>query len=47
MTKGPSAIASLWGIVLYKEIKGMRNFVILGIGFLFALAGSILTGLSK
>ena len=46
-TLGPSAIASLWGIILYKEIKGLKNFIILGIGFSLAVAGSVLTGLSK
>lgn len=47
VSSGPSAIASLWGIILYKEIKGRRNFIILGIGFALAVTGSILTGLSK
>jgi len=47
VSSGPSAIASLWGILLYKEIKGLKNFIILGVGFSLALIGSILTGLSK
>ena len=46
-SSGPCAISALWGIFLYKEIKGMRNFLILGLGYLFTVAGSILCGVSK
>ena len=42
---GPSCVAFLVG-VLYKEIKGTKNFLILILGTIFALAGSILCGLS-
>lgn len=42
---GPSCVAFLVG-VLYKEIKGIKNFLILMLGTLFALVGSILCGLS-
>jgi hypothetical protein len=43
----PSVIASLYGIFLYKEISGIKNFVILGFGYSFAIVGSLLCGLSK
>lgn len=47
VSSGPSAISALWGIFLYKEIKGTRNFLILSVGFTCAVIGSILCGISK
>ena len=47
VASGPPVIASLYGIFLYKEVKGAKNFLILICGFSFAIAGSILCGLSK
>jgi glucose uptake protein GlcU len=44
---GPPVISSLWGIFLYKEIKGRKNFIILAFAFTIAITGSILCGLSK
>ena len=46
-SSGPPVISSLWGIFLYKEIKGRKNFMILAFGFSLAITGSILCGLSK
>jgi glucose uptake protein GlcU len=43
----PPIVASFYGIFLFKEIKGTKNFLILSFGFLFTLIGSILCGLSK
>lgn len=43
---GPPIVASFWGIVLYKEIKGIRNLLILGTGFSVAIAASLLIGFS-
>jgi glucose uptake protein GlcU len=47
VASGPPVIASLYGIFLYKEITGKRNFIILSCGFTFAIVGSLLCGLSK
>lgn len=44
---GPPIVASLYGILLYKEVKGKRNIIILLIGFSVGITGSILSGLSK
>ena len=44
---GPPIVASFWGIILYKEIKGKRNLLILGIGFSVAIAASLLIGFSN
>jgi glucose uptake protein GlcU len=43
---GPPIVASLWGIFLYKEVKGLRNFAFLLSGFAFAITGSVLVGVS-
>ncbi|KAK3099262.1 hypothetical protein FSP39_001819 [Pinctada imbricata] len=47
VTTGPSIIASLWGILVFKEIKGRRNISILMLGFVFVITGAVLTGFSK
>jgi glucose uptake protein GlcU len=47
VSSGPSAISAIWGVILFREIKGSRNFVLLGFGFALAIAGSILCGVSK
>ena len=47
VSSGPSAISALWGILLYREIKGTKNFIILSIGFTVATVGAVLCGLSK
>ncbi|CAF1067569.1 unnamed protein product [Brachionus calyciflorus] len=44
---GPPIVGSLWGVLVYKEIKGKTNFLFLGIGFLIALTGVVLIGLSS
>ncbi len=43
---GPPIFSNIWGIFLYKEIRGIKNFVFLLGGFAFAITGSILCGLS-
>ena len=43
---GPPIFSNIWGIFLYKEIRGIKNFMFLLGGFAFAITGSILCGLS-
>ena len=43
---GPPIVASLWGVLLYREIKGLKNLIFLMIGFAISITGSVLTGLS-
>ncbi|XP_059844668.1 transmembrane protein 144-like [Hypanus sabinus] len=47
ITAGPSVISLTWGVFYFKEIKGSRNFIILGVVLATALTGTILIGLSK
>jgi len=44
---GPGVIASLWGIFAFREIRGQRNLLILGLAFGFSITGVILIALSK
>jgi len=43
----PGAIASLWGILVFSEIQGIRNFLIFGSGFTLVIISVICTVLSK
>jgi hypothetical protein len=45
-TCGPQIVSNAWGTFVYKEIRGIRNFVFLFSGFLVAIVASILIGLS-
>lgn len=46
-SSGPPIVSALYGVFLYKEIKGKKNYIILIVGFIVALTGLILCGLSK
>ncbi|XP_076117430.1 transmembrane protein 144-like isoform X2 [Mytilus galloprovincialis] len=47
VTAGPSVVASLWGVLVFKEITGKRNLLILMFGFSIAIGGAVLAGVSK
>ncbi|KAE8630061.1 hypothetical protein XENTR_v10000678 [Xenopus tropicalis] len=47
ITAGPGIIAAMWGVLVFKEIKGMRNYLLLVFAFCIVLSGSLLTGFSK
>ncbi|XP_072351888.1 transmembrane protein 144a isoform X3 [Scyliorhinus torazame] len=47
ITAVPGFIAALWGVIVFKEIKGLRNYIILGIAFCTISAGALATGFSK
>ena len=47
VTTGPGVVASLVGILLYKEIQGQRNFIVLAAAILVTLTGCICIALSK
>ncbi|XP_074650104.1 transmembrane protein 144-like isoform X2 [Tubulanus polymorphus] len=46
ITTVPGIIAAIWGIA-FKEIRGLRNFLILAFAFAVTIAGAILTAFSK
>lgn len=47
ITAGPGLIAALWGVLVFKEIKGLRNYLLLTLAFCIILSGSLLTAFSK
>ncbi|RUS74234.1 hypothetical protein EGW08_018002 [Elysia chlorotica] len=48
VSTGPSAIASLfWGVCVFREVRGVRNILILVSGFLVMTAGALLAGFSR
>ncbi|XP_053114374.1 transmembrane protein 144 isoform X2 [Hemicordylus capensis] len=47
ITAGPGFIAAMWGALVFKEIKGLRNYLLLLIAFCVILAGSLSTAFSK
>ena len=47
MTSGPGIVSAAWGVFVFHEIQGKRNFAILATAILLALAGCVLIGVSK
>uniref|UniRef100_A0A915IIZ5 EamA domain-containing protein n=1 Tax=Romanomermis culicivorax TaxID=13658 RepID=A0A915IIZ5_ROMCU len=47
ITRFPSIITTLWGIIVFKEIQGKRNFIIVLIAVIVTLIGGLCSGLSK
>ena len=46
VTSGPGLVASMWGVVLFGEIKGAKNFKWLGAAFALLLTAGALISLS-
>ncbi|XP_008852537.1 transmembrane protein 144 isoform X1 [Nannospalax galili] len=47
ITAGPGFIAALWGIFIFKEIQGHRNYFLIMIAFCIILAGALCTAFSE
>ncbi|XP_071950927.1 transmembrane protein 144-like [Antedon mediterranea] len=47
ITTGPALIASLWGVFYFREITGIRNYIILTLTFAITIAGAVLTAFSR
>lgn len=47
ISTGPGVLASLLGVLVFKEIQGRRNILILLLGISVTVTGSVLTGLSR
>ncbi|MCJ8749253.1 hypothetical protein PDJAM_G00174180 [Pangasius djambal] len=46
ITTVPGLIAALWGVVVFKEVKGLRNYLVLILAFCMIVTGALLTGFS-
>lgn len=40
-------IANLWGALVFKEVQGKRNLVLLGVAFVLVISSAVLISLSK
>ncbi|CAD5113163.1 DgyrCDS2352 [Dimorphilus gyrociliatus] len=47
ITTAPPLIGVLWGTLVFKEIRGKKNYALLILAGLITIAGAVLTGLSK
>ncbi|KAL2098218.1 hypothetical protein ACEWY4_007425 [Coilia grayii] len=47
ITTVPGLIAAMWGVLVFKEVKGLQNFLVLGLAFCLVIAGALLTAFSK
>ena len=47
VTSGPGIVSAMWGVFVFSEIRGKRNYVVLCIAIALALTGCILIGHSK
>lgn len=47
ITSGPGIVSSLWGVFVFKEIAGRRNFIVLGAAISLAVTGCVLIGVAK
>jgi len=47
VSTGPGLIANLWGVLVFGEIKGRRNYLLLGLAFLIVFVAVGLIAASK
>ncbi|XP_033632022.1 transmembrane protein 144-like isoform X2 [Asterias rubens] len=47
ITTGPGIIASLWGVIYFREIQGRRNLLVLFLAFAITITGAVFTAFSK
>ncbi len=44
---GPGLVGSLWGVFVFGEIKGSRNYCVLAAAFATSVAASVMVAVSK
>ncbi|XP_078223953.1 transmembrane protein 144 isoform X4 [Callithrix jacchus] len=47
ITAGPGFIAAMWGVFMFKEIKGLQNYLLMILAFCIILTGALCTAFSK
>lgn len=47
ITSGPGIVSAMWGVFVFGEIRGARNYAVLGAAIFFALIGCVLIGMSS
>ena len=46
VTSGPGFVAALWGVLVFREIEGQRNFIVLGCAFCTTVSAGLMIGMS-
>ena len=47
ITSGPGFIASMWGVCLFQEVKGVRNFTVLGVALIITVSSGLCIAMSR
>lgn len=47
ITAGPGFIATMWGVFMFKEIQGRKNYLLMMLAFCIILTGALCTAFSK
>ena len=47
ITSGPGIVSAMWGVFVFGEVRGCRNYIVLMLAIALALTGCVLIGLSK
>lgn len=47
LSAAPAGIAALWGIFLFKEIRGRRNYVLVAIAYALTIVGVVMIAVSS
>ena len=47
VTTGPGFVSMFWGILVFNEVSGRKNFIILGIALTIAITGVLMIAVSK
>ncbi|XP_062055328.1 transmembrane protein 144 isoform X3 [Lepus europaeus] len=47
ITAGPGFIAAMWGVFMFKEIQGLKNYLLMMLAFCIIVTGALCTAFSK
>ena len=47
ITSGPGVVSAAWGVLVFKEIKGCRNYCVLALAVSLTIAGCVMIGMSR
>lgn len=47
ITSGPGAVGAAWGVFVFGEIRGKRNYIVLGVALTLTISGCVMIGASK
>ena len=47
ITTGPGMVGALWGVFVFKEVKGSKNFSILAAAFVVSIGASVIIAISN